>query len=299
MKSRHPMRFFVKSLLAIVVALLISGLLTYPVWSAVSHFADYRPDRVMRRIGLLLLAIALVWILRREGLADRATFGYGLPRRQFVRQMLIGFIAGLLLMLPLIAGFLALDIRSWNDSSTVALLAKSLAQGIIVGVAVSFVEETFLRGAMFTVVQRESGTLLAVALPSLLFAAVHFILDPNKMRVSSSEMNFVAGLQIAANAFADFATPLEHIDAFFALLALGILLSLVRLRTGAIAGSIGLHAGGVAMIAVVGDFTVVNSQTHFPWLIASYNSVVGWLACVWISIVAMIYWRVSLPRKVT
>src|SRR5215831_5969686 len=111
----EPMRFILKLLLAIGVVTLVAGLLTYPTWLLVSQFADYRPDRVTRRIGSLLLAIAIVWILRREGLANRANFGYGLPRKQFLRQMTVGWFAGTALMLLLTAAFFALHLRDWNS----------------------------------------------------------------------------------------------------------------------------------------------------------------------------------------
>jgi len=290
-------RFFFKSLLAIAIATVVAGLLTYPAWLLVSQFADYRPDRVMRRVGTLALAIALLWILRREGLADRTTLGYGLPRRQFLRQMTVGFLSGLLLMMPLVAVFLGLGIRNWNDAFSLALVARTFLQGALIGFAVSFVEETFLRGAMYGVIERESGAAYAILLPSLLFAAVHFIADPDKMRVATDTMSFQVGLQIAARAFVDFAEPLAIVDALFALAALGVLLSLIRRRTGAIAGSIGLHAGGVAVIFMLSEFSAVNSQTSYPFLIGSNNGgIVGWLAFAWISVVALAYWRLAGKR---
>ncbi len=292
------MRFFVKTLIAIVLAALIAGALTYPAWFAVTHFADYRPDRIMRRIGELLLVVALVWILRREGLVNRATFGYGVPRRQFLRQMMLGFVAGLLLMLPLVFGFLGLDIRTWNTEFTLIALAKSLVEGALAGFVIAFIEESLLRGAMYSVIERESGITQAIVMPSVLFAALHFMVDPDAMRVSTDHMNFAVGMQIAVKAFAAFAEPLKIIDALFALFALGVLLALIRRYTGAIAGSIGLHAGGVAMIAVIGQFTSVNSHTSLPWLIGSYNDgVIGWLAFLWITIVALGYWRIAAAVK--
>jgi membrane protease YdiL (CAAX protease family) len=288
--SGLSMRFFIKSLFAIMAAVIVAGLLTYPVWLIVTQFADYRPDRVMRRIGTLLLAIALVWILRREGLADRTTFGYGIARSKFLKQMAGGYVVGLVLMIPLVATFLLLHVRTWNGGLLTMEFAKYLLEGTAIGFAVSFVEETFLRGAMYSVIERESGLVYAIVLPSLLFAAVHFMVDADQMGTVSEVMNFQVGLRIAALAFVDFTAPLRIIDALAALFALGVLLSLLRRRTGAIAASIGVHAGGVAAITVIGELSATNSQAP-AWLVGSYNhQVIGWVAFGWISAVALAYW---------
>src|SRR5436190_21322438 len=103
------MRFFAKSLLAILLAAAVAGALTFPAWWLINHVAEIRPDRVLRRLGLLTLAISLYLLLRREGLLNRAVLGYGIPRPQFLRQLAIGFGCGLILMMPLMAGLFALD----------------------------------------------------------------------------------------------------------------------------------------------------------------------------------------------
>ena len=285
------MRFFAKSIVAILLAAVIAGLLTYPTWLLVSQFSDYRPDRVMRRVGMVLLAIALWWVLRREGLADRRTLGYGLPRRKFIRQMSAAFAAGLLLMLPIVLGLFGLNLREWSIEFTELSIAKLCVEGILTGFIVAFVEETFLRGAMFGVIQRESGDALAILLSSLLYAAVHFL--DGKLRIPASEMTFAGGMQIAAHTFERFAAPLELLDSFAALFAFGVLLSLLRLRTGAIAASIGLHAGGVCIITMLRNSSDVNPHAALSWLVGSYDGVIGWMMLLWIGMVTIIYGRRS------
>jgi membrane protease YdiL (CAAX protease family) len=288
------MRFFAKSLFAILVAALIAGALTYPAWLLVTVFGDARPDRVMRRVGMIVLAIALYVVLRRSGLATRSTLGYALPRRDFIRQLTFGFFAGLVLMSPLVWGLFGLDLRNPTVVLTSAVLAKLFLQGILTGLTVAFVEETFLRGAMFGAIQRESGTFMAVALPSLLYAAVHFL--GGSLRIPPADMDFGGGLRIAADLFSRFTTPLEFIDSFAALLALGILLSLIRLRTGAIAGCVGLHAGGVCVITVLRNMSTTNQDASLAWLVGSYDGVIGWMACVWIGVVTLLFWRNTKKR---
>jgi hypothetical protein len=86
-------------------AAIISGLLTYPVWSLLQAILDVPIHRVMNRIGLLLLAIATVLYLRQRGLLSKAALGYDIPRLRFLRQAAVGFVAGICLIVPLVAVF--------------------------------------------------------------------------------------------------------------------------------------------------------------------------------------------------
>ncbi len=290
------MRAFLIFLSLFAVAALVSGLLTYPAWSVLQSFWDVPIHRVMNRIGMLVLAITSILFLRQQGLANKATLGYGIPRPQFVRQMLWGFAAGVLLMVPLVAALFGLELRTLSaeflaSDAPVVFVTKLVAQGLATGWVVAFLEETFCRGAMFTAIRRESGLLLAIVLPTLLYAATHFL--GGELRLPADQVTYLSGLQVTANLFERFAHPLEFVDSFLALTALGILLALIRLRTGAIAACVGLHAGGVMVIVVMRNLSTVNPQASMPWLVSSYDGVIGWMACVWIAVVALVYWRVS------
>lgn len=290
------MRFFLKSLLAILIAAVIAGLLTYPAWLLASQFGTVRIDRVMRRVGMIVLAVMLIAVLRRAGLANREVLGYAMPRPQFIRQMALGFAAGLLLMMPLIAVLFSSGVRSLAPEIDTALIGKLLLRGVLAGLLIAFVEETFMRGAMFSVIKRESGIKLAIALPALLYAAVHFL--GGSLRIPNDQVTFMSGIAVAADTFQRFTAPLQFVDTFFALAALGVLLALIRLRTGAIAACIGLHAGGVCVIGVVQGLSVVDRTAPMAALVGSYDGVIGWLACGWITLIALVYARWA-PQPIT
>jgi uncharacterized protein len=286
------MRAFLAFLMLFAAAALLSGLLTYPAWWLLQLFIDAPLHRVMNRLGMLLLAGLTVLWLRRRGLANKAALGYDLPRPQFTRQMLFGWIAGVLLMMPLVMALFGFDVRDLSNkfatSDTPAWwVAKLALRGVFTGVTVAFLEETFCRGAMFTAISRESGLWLAMLLPSLLYAATHFL--GGQLRIAPEDTTYASGLDVAANLFERFAEPLAFADSFMALLALGILLSLIRWRTGTVAGSIGLHAGGVAVIVTLRGISTLNAQHPHAWMVGSYDGVIGWLACAWIGVVALGY----------
>ena len=275
-------------------ALIVASALTYPAWLLVSTISIEPVHRVMNRVAILLALIGLVVLTRRLGLSNRESMGYGMPRAQFVTQLLIGWVAGVLLMTPLVAALLGLDIREVKANFDGAW-ASLIIGGVLSGLAVAFIEETFFRGVLFTAVRRTSSVAAAVIAPSLLYAALHFL--GGRLRVPAEEVSWQHGFLVLARLFERYANPLEFIDSFLALLMLGILLALIRLRTGAIAACIGLHAAGVCAIAVLRKATAVDvTSEHAPW-VGSYDGVIGWGALIWFVVIAFVYVRLSQKRS--
>jgi hypothetical protein len=68
-----------------------------------------------------------------------------------------------------------------------------------------------------------------------------------------------------------------------------VLLATVRLRTGAIAACIGLHAAGVCAIFVLRDTTVVNANAPLSFIVGQYDGVIGWAACAWFVAIVVAY----------
>ena len=288
------MRTFAIFLLLFALAAIVSGLLTYPAWVLVQTIADQPVHRVMERVGMLVLGATTVVFLRKWGLANKVALGYGISRPIFIRQMLWGFVSGVLLMLPITALLLSMGVRVLSadyltSASPTLDLVKAVGVGLLTGFAVAFVEETFCRGAMFAAIKRESGLALAILLPTLFYAATHFL--GGKLRIPADQVTYSSGLQVTANLFERFTSPLEFADSFLALVALGVLLSLIRWRTGAIAGCVGLHAGGVCVIVATRNLTDVDRSASWSWLVGSYDGVIGWLMLAWIAIVALVYLR--------
>jgi hypothetical protein len=267
-------------------ALLLAAALTYPAWLLVGTISVEPVHRVMNRLAMLIALVGLIFLTRRLGLANRAALGYGLPRAQFLRQLGLGWAAGIGLMLPLVALLLALDIRVIKPGIDGDLPALLLG-GAISGLAVAFIEETFFRGILFTAVARTSGARAAIIAPTLLYAALHFL--GGKLRVPPEEVSWYHGFEVLSRLFERYAQPLAFVDSFLALVALGVLLAMVRLRTGAIAACIGLHAAGVCVIFVLRDTTVVDGAANLSFLVGQYDGVIGWAACAWLVAIVVGY----------
>ncbi len=283
------MRIFLLFVALMAGSLVAAAALTYPVWLLVGAISIEPVHRVMHRVAMLLVLIGLVVLTRRLGLSNREALGFGVARPAFLQQMALGWIGGALLMLPLVLLLLVLDIRVVRPDKLSDLI-KLAASGILSGFVIAFIEEIFFRGVLFTAVRRSSGTAVAIIAPSLLYASVHFL--GGKLKVPADAVTWHHGFVVLANLFERYADPLGLVDSFLALFMLGILLSLVRLRTGAIAGGIGLHAAGVATIAVLRATTLVNTQDAQAGFVGNYDGVIGWAALVWFAcIVAVLLWR--------
>ena len=108
------------------------------------------------------LIVGLFVVARHLRIADRVSMGFGLPRAQFVRELLLALALGILSMLPLATLLLAWELRVAPAALPLTTILATILKGLLSGVAVSVIEETFLRGAMFTAVARDSGPRLAV-----------------------------------------------------------------------------------------------------------------------------------------
>jgi len=267
-------------------ALLLAAALTYPAWLLVGTVSVEPVHRVMNRLAMLIALVGLIVLTRRLGLWNRAALGYGLPRAQFLRQLSIAWVAGIGLMLPLVALLLALDVRQIKPGLDGDLVPLALG-GIVSGLAVAFIEETFFRGILFTAVARTSGARAAIIAPTLLYASLHFL--GGKLRIPPEQVSWIHGFEVLSRLFERYAQPLAFVDSFLALVALGVLLALVRLRTGAIAACIGLHAAGVCAIFILRDATTVNPQAELGFMVGQYDGVIGWAAAVWFAAIIVAY----------
>ncbi len=265
-------------------ALGLVAVATAPAWRLVSQFAHVPFHRVGNRLAMLGLAIGLYVVARKLGLANRQAMGFGLPRSQFLRELGRGLVLGVLFMLPLAALMLALGLREFAEVLTLGAVMKLVLTGLVSGLVVAFIEESFLRGAMYSAVSRESGTTVAVISTSLLYAAIHFFA---RYKIADADVTAFSGLELLGGSLSEFARPLEIADAYLCLAAVGGLLALLRARTGSIATGIGLHAGWVTVMLVVLRTTVVDPEAPKSILLSQHDGFVGWLTLAWTIIAAV------------
>ena len=191
-------------------------------------------------------------------------------------------------MLPVAAILLGLEVRvSKADlSPAVAGIAGTIMSALLAGLVVAFIEETLLRGAMYTAIARESADRVAIGLTALLYSALHFL---SRVRIPHEDVDRGSGVELLAGTFGTFTQPQVIADSFLALAAVGVLLGLIRARSGHIAACIGLHAGWVCVIGVLRELSVRNAASRWSFLVGDYDGVVGWLVFLWASLIVAAY----------
>jgi uncharacterized protein len=272
------------------LALAAIALFSYPVWLLLHPHFDFPFHRMGERVGMLALLLGFVLLARRLGLADRISLGYGLPRRLFVREMALGLLLGTLTLAAVVVVMSALGLLDWTRLHAVgaAALTKLIVLRFFSGLAVAFIEETFLRGAMQTGITRESGAAAAIILTALVYAATHFFAS---YHIAPAQVTAHSGVELLLGTLQAFAHPAAIADAFIALTAVGVLLGLIRAATGNIAACIGLHAGWVWVMLVVHELTQPLRQAPLGFLLSRFDGFIGWLVFAWIAALAVPLWR--------
>jgi uncharacterized protein len=289
------MRAFVWFLGLMGVALAAVALFAWPAWMLLHPHFDFPFHRIGERVGMLALLLGFLALARHLGLTDRASLGYGEPRRTFVREMGLALVLGITSMLAIVGIMTALGLLEWRGSApnSAAALTQLLLTRALSGFAVAFIEETFLRGAMYTAIARESGTRAAVLLTALLYAATHFF---GSVHIAPAQVTAWSGVQLLAGTLHDFAHPLAIADAFLALAAVGVVLGLVRAATGNIAACIGLHAGWVWVMLVAHELARPRAGAELGFLLSRHDGFVGWLVFAWTLLLALPLWRFYVAR---
>jgi uncharacterized protein len=279
---------------AILLAGLIGALIAYPAYELTSSFAPWAFHRVAGRVAMLLLAAELVWLCRHLNLKRRSDFGYGLPWRRFLTVSLAWGAVGIATA-GVGAGFLlATHLRivrpdfvpaAWN-------FARIFGIGVLSGVAVALIEETVMRGAMHTAIERESGPWAAALLTAPLFAVLHFTA---KSRIAPEDIGWGSGFDLLLRSFSPLGSPSLVFDSFLSWLIVGLILSLTRVLTGNIAVAIGLHAGWVVVLRMLQEATTSGEAPAYAFWVGRFDGLLGYWLVPWGVCIAAALWltRVS------
>jgi membrane protease YdiL (CAAX protease family) len=284
------MRSFAIFLALIALALAGIAAFAYPAWLLTDSLGlGFKFHRVASRIAMLAFLVGFLFVARRLRVSDRTSLGYGLPAPRFFAELGKALILGAVLMLPVLATMIALDMRELKPGLALdaAGWAKLIGLGLGSGLVVAFIEETAMRGAMQSAITRESGPVAGILLVSLVYAASHFFA---KARVPPETLGPGSGLDMLARLLGAFANPASIIDAFLCLAAVGVLLGVVRQLTGNIAACIGLHAGWVAIIAVVRETSIRRESGAAAFLMSDYDGFIGWMVLGWTVVIGGALW---------
>lgn len=274
------MRAFVWFLGMIILGLGAIAVLTYPAWIVLHPYFEFPFHRLGERIGMLVLLGVFLLSARRLGVGDRASLGYGVPRRMFLRDMSFGLIFGVVSMSAIVALMTAIGLLDWTPAGNAdaAAVGKLVLLRLSSGLAVAFIEETFLRGAMLTAIERESGSTTAVVLTAIVYSASHFFAS---FHIPPDQVSTGSGIDLLRGTLDLLSRPFYIADAFLCLLAVGVVLGAVRVATGNIATCLGLHAGWVWVMLLVHELSNPVRTAPLGFLLSRFDGFVGWLVLAW------------------
>jgi membrane protease YdiL (CAAX protease family) len=198
------------------------------------------------------------------------------------------FVAGVLMMLPMLALMFAAHLRLpkpdvvLNGAFYLQLALTSVIGALIVGL----VEETFFRGFLHSAIERDRGAVTAIVVVSLFFGFLHFI---GKARVPGDEFHWASGFTWLTETLRLLARPAAIFDSFLSYVAVGVVLGMVRAWMGHTAGSIGLHAGWVSAMLMVRESTIADNTAPLALLQGSFDHFVGWLVFGWTVLMGIVF----------
>ena len=281
---------FVVYILAIFV---LTAVTSYPVFLGLEivGLRDMPFDDMVMRL-LKLYGLLCLWpLLGGFGINNRAGWGYGVGRRSrgFSMGVLLGAAVGIVSMALVVLLLLAFEIRVprpgvvWTPMAFAGLVLQSAFAGLMVGV----IEETWFRGALQSSVAKVSNSAVAIVTISLVYGAVHFV--GSDIHIPADEVRWLSGTAVLFTSLRGFRDPV-FFDSLFALVAGGLLLGLVRYRTGRIAECIGIHAGWVMVVKILRQTTYPNLEASWSFMIGNYDGVIGILAGLWFSSLTIAYY---------
>lgn len=279
--------------LYLTLCLAIAAALTCPLVQ--TGWIGFQASAVMGRLTQLVALLGLWPLLRWLGLAERGALGYGVARGVMLRAVALGWLLGALMLLPPVLAFLGAGVLVPQPIPSWGYLVDKSTQALSGGIMIALLEETFFRGVLWGAVRRTSGVAAAALGTSALYAVAHFVKPhplPDGMTCAGA-----GGWQLFAGTFSE-GVHGHDLDSLAALFAAGVLLGLVRERTGHIGWCIGLHAGWVWLIQTSRRVTEPNHDSPFAFLVGCYDEIIGWAMAAWVVAVILVYWYRSRPGAV-
>jgi membrane protease YdiL (CAAX protease family) len=286
-------RAFAWFLSAILLAGFLAACVAYPAYELTSNFASFAFHRVASRIAMLVLAAELVWVCRHLRLNSKRDYGYGLPWRTFIARSLKWGVIGMC-SAGVGAAFLLLTHLRMKEPGFVPSASGYLrifAVAVSSGVAVALIEETLLRGAMHTAIERESGSWAAALTTAPLFAVLHLFA---KVHIPAAELGWHSGFDLIVRSFAPLKDMSLVYDSLLSWLIIGLILSLTRVLTGNIAIAVGLHGGWVVVLRMLQEATTRGTTPQFSLWVGRFDGLLGlWLVPWGLSVLAALWFSRS------
>ncbi|WP_198243702.1 CPBP family intramembrane glutamic endopeptidase [methane-oxidizing endosymbiont of Gigantopelta aegis] len=273
-------------LIILIILATVACWLGYYLLLAFGDVVEFRKIISKTTLVLLLLSIFPLKAWLKLSWQD---LGFA-PPRQFLHQMGLGLLIGIITLLPVLLVLYGLDVHIIDTSRdwTVLKACKRIGISLLLALLISFLEEPLFRGILLASLRQKLSLSLAVGLSAFYYASLHFL--KAKSSVPYAEISPAKGFDLMLEAFANWFNP-AIFSALLALWVVGVFLALIRIEFRHSLGiCVGCHAGWVWLIKTSKDFLDVNPKSDYLFLVSGYDGVVGPLVTIWLSLAIAGYW---------
>ncbi len=207
--------------------------------------------------------------------------GFSLQLARFSRQLLAGFLIGLVILGIAIITLMYLKVRTVVPAviNLPGKLSHELLASLRTGLIVGFLEESLFRGLLFGALLKYGSTASALMITGIFYASLHFI--HGRHLATSTQLDWTSGVSMVPDALIELFNT-THFDSFLALFFVSIFLSCVRLHNPIGLGyCIGLHASWVFLLRLTKSFTEPTPSEDWGFLVGTYDGIIGYLTGTW------------------
>jgi uncharacterized protein len=289
------MKGFLKFIVVFAGILLLSAVLA----PALHHFLPYSFPRIFNRIVMIGALLAVVIFVRfRQELFVRFGMDW---RRDSLRLFWTGFLTvsimlALFTITQLLMGNAHVSLRDLTWQRWVYKVAGCIFGSLLIGI----MEEFFFRGFVFTGLRDKvfrGSVPLAMVVTSLFYASVHFV--NIRKPVISADPGFLDSLKMIAAPIQSFSDWQTVWPAAIGLFLFGMILNYGAVRSKSLYPSIGLHAGAVFFVRIVGLFIAFSEKNVLLWSTKKvYDGALGWIFLLLIGgILTMLLKKENTPTR--
>jgi membrane protease YdiL (CAAX protease family) len=289
------LRSLAYALIPLGVLILAASLACVLAYVACQFFSDCALAKVIDKITQALLVLSIfpaMMVLK----IKRKALGFAV-RTIFLKQLVLGFLLGIITLLPVFAVLYGLQISVIDQTQpwTVLWCVQKSAVALGLALLISLIEEPLFRGLLLLSFRRSISVLAAVGLSAGYYAVLHFLKTTTV--IPEAERSFSSGFQLLWMAFGNVLNP-DIFSALLALVMVGIFLAFIRINYPASLGvCIGCHTGWVWLIKMNKSFFNTDFTAEYAFLVSPYDGVIGYLVAAWLAVVILFFVSVRMQAK--
>ena len=269
-----------RTVMSIIFIFLSTSFLIPLVYWTIALFSPAVDFQKVASRTMLVVVIIFSYFLSRRFSIGRDRLGYIHFSRKVCNNMLICALGGatVICVLHVIQHFLGARILESDPHYSVFLSA------LVTAFFVSVIEETIFRGLVYSILENNFNTKLAIVLSAALYSIVHFFKAKDQyFDIVTWKSGFLAWYNIYQNV-----TDGHILSSVLCLWALGICLALIRKISGHIFYCIGFHFGIVFALKIAAEYTRRVPDYEYTWFVRGDVPIASYLTFVLLLFVVVI-----------